>query len=235
MYNRVLHNVAICPWAREGDKRGCTVPGTDNGEADTALNQAGLWSLPSINHVVGNRFANHFNGMFFMANFAGGAGRGAAQGLLCTEAQLLGRIQGNTMHGHGRFGTYLLGPNFPRATDQSLENNGRTDRATCARLRRGGRRPWRLDAARRERRLRQCVRRPVRRGGHPVQGTFGVMTRTTCCTRKSTKNLPTGARRTSRVARRRQRRAPRSGGVPHRRRERLRRHGARRTTTATSA
>ena len=131
MYNRVLHNVAICPWAREGAKRGCTVPGTDNGEADTALNQAGLWSLPSINHVVGNRFANHFNGMFFMANFAGGAGRGAAQGLLCTEAQLLGRIQGNTMHGHGRFGTYLLGPNFPRATDQSLENNGRTDRATC--------------------------------------------------------------------------------------------------------
>ena len=67
MYNRVLHNVAICPWAREGAKRGCTVPGTDNGEADTALNQAGLWSLPSINHVVGNRFANHFANNGFLA------------------------------------------------------------------------------------------------------------------------------------------------------------------------
>ena len=42
------------------------------------------------------------------------------------------------------------------------------------RLRRGGRRPRRLDAARRERRLRQRVRRPVRRGGYPVSRSFGV-------------------------------------------------------------
>ena len=27
MYNRIFHNVAICPWAKSGEKRGCTVPG----------------------------------------------------------------------------------------------------------------------------------------------------------------------------------------------------------------
>ena len=29
--------------------------------------QAGLWALPTHNHIVGNRFANSFNGMFFQA------------------------------------------------------------------------------------------------------------------------------------------------------------------------
>ena len=41
MNNRVLHNVVVCPWPRLGPKRGCTVPGTDNAEADTSLNQVG--------------------------------------------------------------------------------------------------------------------------------------------------------------------------------------------------
>ena len=27
MYNRIFHNVAICPWAKSGEKRGCTIPG----------------------------------------------------------------------------------------------------------------------------------------------------------------------------------------------------------------
>jgi hypothetical protein len=27
MYNKVFHNVAICPWAFESVKRGCTLPG----------------------------------------------------------------------------------------------------------------------------------------------------------------------------------------------------------------
>lgn len=27
MYNRVLYNVAVCPWAKSGEKRGCTIPG----------------------------------------------------------------------------------------------------------------------------------------------------------------------------------------------------------------
>ena len=60
--NRLEHNVAICPWAREGPRRGCTVPGTDNVEADTSLNQAGLWALSITNHLIGNRFSNSFNG-----------------------------------------------------------------------------------------------------------------------------------------------------------------------------
>ena len=80
MANTVAHNVVICPWAREGPKRGCTVPGTDNAEADTVLNQAGLWALPTNNHIIGNRFANSFNGLFIQANFHGGNGRGAAEG-----------------------------------------------------------------------------------------------------------------------------------------------------------
>ncbi len=27
MYNRIFHNVAICPWSFKGVKRGCTIPG----------------------------------------------------------------------------------------------------------------------------------------------------------------------------------------------------------------
>ena len=64
LWNRFLYNVVICPWAREGPYRSCTVPGTDNHEADTALNHAGMWALPPTNHYVGNRFANSFNGLF---------------------------------------------------------------------------------------------------------------------------------------------------------------------------
>ena len=52
MYNRILYNVAVCPWALSGPKFGCTVPGTDNDQADTSLNQAGIWGLSSINHIT---------------------------------------------------------------------------------------------------------------------------------------------------------------------------------------
>ena len=124
MGNVISHNVVICPWSREGPLRGCTVPGTDNAEADTVLNQAGLWALPTNNHIIGNRFANSFNGLFFQSNFAGGVGRGHVLGQLCTEQQPFGRVQGNTCHGHGRFGTYLLGPNFPRSIDASVSTGG---------------------------------------------------------------------------------------------------------------
>ena len=71
MSNMITHNVVICPWARDGPLRGCTVPGTDNAEADTALNQAGLWALPAGNHIIGNRFSNSFNGLFLQSNFDG--------------------------------------------------------------------------------------------------------------------------------------------------------------------
>ena len=124
MDNRVMYNVAICPWAREGPQRGCTIPGTDNSEADTSDNQAGLWSLPAANHIVGNRFANSFNGIFIQSNFDGGDGRGPVNGMLCTESQPFGRVQGNTCHGHGRFGTYVLGPNFPRPIGATVATDG---------------------------------------------------------------------------------------------------------------
>ena len=69
MYNQVRHNVAICPWPRQDPdlfsntvRYGCTIPGTDNSQADTNANQAGLWALSAINHIIGNRFANSFNG-----------------------------------------------------------------------------------------------------------------------------------------------------------------------------
>ena len=132
MYNRFLYNVAICPHALKGAKHGCTIPGTDDAQADTALNQAGLWGLGSINHMIGNRMANSFNGMMYEVGAFGGVGRGAAAGKCCTKAQLLGHMTGNTFHGHGRFGTYMLGNYLPKKTDQSLNKNGYvTDRQTC--------------------------------------------------------------------------------------------------------
>jgi hypothetical protein len=132
MDNRVLYNVVVCPHSRDDPVlRGCTVPGTDNDQADTALNQAAIWALPAANHLVGNRAANSFNGLFIQSNFASN-GRGAATGSVCTESQGLGRVRGNANHGHGRFGWYLLGPNFPRRVQQSVESDGRANMSTCA-------------------------------------------------------------------------------------------------------
>ena len=117
MWNNIDYNVAICPW-RFGDaspKHGCTVPGTPNGQADTSLNQAGFYSQTIVNNMVGNRAANSFNGMFLDA---GSQGRGAAAGLVCTNKVQVGVMVGNTFHGHGRFGTYLLGDNYPTHTGE---------------------------------------------------------------------------------------------------------------------
>jgi hypothetical protein len=130
--NRFLYNVVICPWSREGPLKSCTVPGTDNDQADTSLNHAGLWAHASDNHFVGNRFANSFNGLFIQGDFEGGNGRGAVQSQLCTEHERFGRVSGNTNHGHGRFGTYILGPHFPRNVQQTLAMNGVMNLSTCA-------------------------------------------------------------------------------------------------------
>ena len=56
LLNNLEYNVGICPW-RLGDpeKWGCTIPGTSNGEADTSLNQAGVWALSPSNSMLGNR------------------------------------------------------------------------------------------------------------------------------------------------------------------------------------
>ena len=45
-----------------GPLGGCTIPGTDNGEADSSSNQAGFYSISATNNLIGNRAANNFNG-----------------------------------------------------------------------------------------------------------------------------------------------------------------------------
>jgi hypothetical protein len=107
MRNKIHYNVVICPWSLgSATHGGCTVPGTDNAQADTALNQAGLWSVTPGNDVVGNRFANSFNGMFY--SFFGESVVGPERRLNTLFSSDMGRLEGNTFHGHGRFGTYIL-------------------------------------------------------------------------------------------------------------------------------
>lgn len=119
--NTLAYNVAICPW--KFSDGGCTVPGTSNDQADTSLNQAGLYSVAPTNNLIGNRMANHFNGMFLEVN---GVGRGPAYNKVCTRNTPIGRIEGNVFHSNGRFGTYILN-NFPlHETGQSVAQNGFT-------------------------------------------------------------------------------------------------------------
>ena len=70
--------------------------GTDNGQADTTLNQAGLWGLSFTNYAIGNRFANNYNGMLYQEQGLGG-GRGSTNGLLCAQFQQMGRLEGNVI------------------------------------------------------------------------------------------------------------------------------------------
>ena len=70
MWNDFLYNVAICPWRlNDPYKRGCTIPGSPNGQADTALNQVGIWLSGAVNNMIGNRMANSFNGMLPLATW----------------------------------------------------------------------------------------------------------------------------------------------------------------------
>ncbi|CAF1148840.1 unnamed protein product [Rotaria sordida] len=130
MYNRIFYNVGICPWAKSGEKRGCTIPGTDNDQADTTLNQAGLWGLSFTSYAIGNRFANNYNGMLYQEQ-GFDSGRGLLSGLECLSFQQIGRLEGNTFHGCGRFGTYVLASVFPKKTDRSIEKNGLPTLSTC--------------------------------------------------------------------------------------------------------
>lgn len=105
------------------------ISGTSNRESDTSVNHAGIFSLAATNDLIGNRVANSFNGMLIQA---GGIGRGSAYGKVCTSDAQLGRIEGNTFHGHKRFGTYALGSNYPKVTDQSVDTNGyNIDQSQC--------------------------------------------------------------------------------------------------------
>ena len=78
-HNTLAFNVVICPHAFRGPLGGCTIPGTDNHEADTAVNQAGIWAMSAHNDYVGNRVVNSFNGLLFHPGFMMN-GRGAAEG-----------------------------------------------------------------------------------------------------------------------------------------------------------
>lgn len=114
MWNDLHYNVAICPWKlNDPYKRGCTIPGSPNGQADTALNQVGIWLSGAVNNMIGNRMANSFNGMLVDVNHAG-SGLGPASGLTCIAGERIGHWEGNTFHSHGRFGTYGLGNFFPK-------------------------------------------------------------------------------------------------------------------------
>jgi hypothetical protein len=130
LHNWLRYNIAICPWAFNGPYDGCTVPGTDNDQADTNLNQAGLWSLSNLNNVEGNRFANHYNGILFDTQFAP-RGRGSSEGMVCTTNLPFGRVVGNTCHGHGRFGLYFLVDTYPKDVQVSMDDNGHTDFELC--------------------------------------------------------------------------------------------------------
>ena len=140
MYNKLMYNVVICPWSKSSTtKHGCTVPGTDNGQADTTLNQAGVWSLTPINYLIGNRFANSFNGMFYDTG-SSRHGQQGAQGLVDTLFTPILRVEGNTLHGHGRFGSYILeywGKNASVCMP-NLDHNGQLLPNTCSGFTRDG-------------------------------------------------------------------------------------------------
>ena len=130
MHNSISYNVIICNFPfNHPTLHGCTVPGTSNRIADTSDNQAGIFSRAATNNLVGNRSANSFNGMLLSA---GGRGRGASYDKVCEPDASIGRIEGNTFHGNGRFGTYTLGSNYPKLTDQSIATDGHNiDQSLC--------------------------------------------------------------------------------------------------------
>ena len=130
MYNDIKYNVILCP-NPFGDTtlHGCTVPGTSNAQGDTSDNQSGIFSRAVTNSLIGNRVANAFNGMFFQA---GGKGRGGSAGKVCESDAKIARVEGNTWHGNGRFGTYTLGSNYAKVTDQSILTDGHNiDQSFC--------------------------------------------------------------------------------------------------------
>eukprot|EP00559_Dactyliosolen_fragilissimus_P007575 CAMPEP_0184856030 /NCGR_PEP_ID=MMETSP0580-20130426/1187_1 /TAXON_ID=1118495 /ORGANISM="Dactyliosolen fragilissimus" /LENGTH=1243 /DNA_ID=CAMNT_0027350795 /DNA_START=75 /DNA_END=3803 /DNA_ORIENTATION=- len=130
MWNNFKYNVIICPYPfNHPSLHGCTVPGTSNRIADTRDNQSAIFSLAATNNLIGNRAANSFNGMLIKG---GGSGRGSAFDNVCASDAKFGILQGNTFHGHGRFGTYSLFWNYPKVTDQSPLTNGyNVDKSLC--------------------------------------------------------------------------------------------------------
>lgn len=121
LYNDLKYNVVLCPNKfQDNNLHGCTIPGSSNRLADTSDNHSGIFSRSATNNLIGNRAANNFNGMFIQAK----GGRGDSAGKVCASDAKLGRMEGNTWHGNGRFGTYMLGNNYPKETDQSIMTDG---------------------------------------------------------------------------------------------------------------
>jgi len=122
MRNDIKYNVVVCPFPfNHPSYQGCTIPGTSNRIADTSDNQAGIFTRAATNSLIGNRVSNNFNGMLLKA---GSIGRGDSYGKVCESDAKLARIEGNTFALNGRFGTYTLGSNYPKVTDQSIQTNG---------------------------------------------------------------------------------------------------------------
>jgi hypothetical protein len=84
--------------------------------------KAGFWSLGFRNYVIGNRFSNYFNGLLFSDEFS--TGRQLLNGLMCGNRQRFGRIEGNTLHQCGRFGTYVVVNIYPENVQVSIESDG---------------------------------------------------------------------------------------------------------------
>lgn len=110
--NRIMYNVVVCPWSlAQSPFHGCTIPGTNNAESDTPLNQAGIYTVTAANDFIGNRAVNSFNGLLLQA---GG----------CNAHLPFGRWEGNTFHGHSRFGLYTLGGSVPRKSCSAVVDGG---------------------------------------------------------------------------------------------------------------
>ena len=57
MYNDIMYNVVICPFPLDNPQlHGCTIPGTTNDQADTSINQSGIYAVGSTNNWIGNRW-----------------------------------------------------------------------------------------------------------------------------------------------------------------------------------
>lgn len=72
MANQIKYNVVICPWPlADGVLRGCTVPGTDNAEADTPLNQAGIYTDTAANDFIGIEYRIRLMGCCYKLRVVG--------------------------------------------------------------------------------------------------------------------------------------------------------------------
>jgi hypothetical protein len=127
MYNSIEYNVVICPFPLDDPiHHGCTLPGTNTASVDDRTNQASIYLRSATNDMIGNRAANARNGMYAETGVDG-----TAKGKVCTLQTGIGRWEGNTFHGHSRFGTYPI-RFFPQVTDRSVDTNGyNLDQSLC--------------------------------------------------------------------------------------------------------